>query len=122
MKFANCMLAVMLVIGQFLSAPAYAQNYPSKPIRIIVPYAPGGTTDILARTVGQKLQEKWGQPVIVDNRPGANGIIGTEMVAKAPADGYTLGIASPGTHAINASLYPKLQYDTVKDFTPVTLA
>jgi tripartite-type tricarboxylate transporter receptor subunit TctC len=122
MKFANCMLAVMLVIGQFLSAPAYAQTYPTKPIRIIVPYAPGGTTDILARTVGQKLQEKWGQPVIVDNRPGANGIIGTEMVAKAPADGYTLGIASPGTHAINASLYPKLQYDTVKDFTPVTLA
>jgi tripartite-type tricarboxylate transporter receptor subunit TctC len=122
MQFASCMLCVMLVIGQLLNAPAYAQNYPSKPIRIIVPYAPGGTTDILARTVGQKLQEKWGQPVIVDNRPGANGIIGTEMVAKAPADGYTLGIASPGTHAINASLYPKLQYDTVKDFTPVTLA
>lgn len=105
------------------AAPAIAQNnYPTKAIRIIVPYTPGGTTDVLARLVGQKLNKAWGQPVIVDNRPGANGIVGTELVAKAPPDGYTLSIASVGTHAANASLYPSLSYDIVKDFAPVTQA
>src|SRR4051794_34170056 len=79
---------------------ASAQDFPAKPIRIIVPYAAGGTTDMLARTVGQKLNEKWGKPVLVENRPGANGMIGMDVVAKSPADGYTLGLASPGTHAI----------------------
>ena len=99
-----------------------AQSFPSKPIRIIVPYSPGGTTDLLARTVGRHLSEVWKQPVIVENKPGVNGLLGADMVAKAPPDGYTLGIASPGSHAANASLYPKITYDTIKDFTPVTLA
>ena len=104
------------------AAPAIAQTYPTKLVRIIVPYTPGGTTDVLARLVGQKLNQAWGQPVIVDNRPGANGIVGTDLVAKAPADGYVLSIASVGTHAANASLYSTLPYDTVKDFAPITLA
>jgi tripartite-type tricarboxylate transporter receptor subunit TctC len=99
-----------------------AQAFPSKPIRIIVPYSPGGTTDLLARGVGKYLSETWKQSVIVENKPGANGMLGADLVSKSPPDGYTLGIASPGTHAANASLYPKINYDTVKDFTPVTLA
>ncbi len=104
------------------AVPAFAQTFPTKLIRIIVPYTPGGTTDVLARLVGQKLNLAWGQPVIVDNRPGANGIVGTDLVAKAAPDGYTLSIASVGTHAANASLYASLPYDTVKDFSPITLA
>lgn len=103
------------------SGGAAAQAFPSKPIRIIVPYTAGGTTDMLARTVGRKLTEKWGQPVVVENKPGANGIIGMDAVAKAPADGYTLGLASPGTHAINQSLYSNLPHHPIKDFQPVTL-
>jgi len=105
-----------------LPAVATAQSFPSKPIKIIVPYSPGGTTDLVARLVAQKLSERFGQPVVVDNKPGANGMIGADAVAKAAPDGYTLGIASPGTHAANASLYKTMPYDTVKDFTPVTLA
>ena len=105
-----------------LPLAALAQPFPSKPIKIIVPYSPGGTTDLVARLVAQKLSERFGQPVLVDNKPGANGMIGTDLVAKSPPDGYTLGIASPGSHAANASLYKTLPYDTVKDFTPVTLA
>jgi tripartite-type tricarboxylate transporter receptor subunit TctC len=101
---------------------ALAQAFPNKPIKIIVPYSPGGTTDLVARLVAQKLTERLGQPVIVDNKPGANGMIGADAVAKAPPDGYTIGIASPGTHAANASLYKNIAYDTVKDFTPITLA
>ncbi len=105
-----------------LPALAAAQAWPSKPIRIIVPYSPGGTTDLVARLVGAKLQDRLGQPVVVDNKPGANGMIGTDLVAKAPPDGYTLAIASPGTHGANASLYRNISYDTLKDFTPVTQA
>ncbi|NGM86269.1 tripartite tricarboxylate transporter substrate binding protein [Parapusillimonas sp. SGNA-6] len=104
-----------------LSAAALAQDFPTKPIRIIVPYSAGGTTDMLARTVGRSLNDRWGQPVVVENRPGANGMIGMDAVAKAPADGYTLGLASPGTHAINQSLYPKMMHDPLRDFQPVSL-
>jgi tripartite-type tricarboxylate transporter receptor subunit TctC len=104
-----------LVIG----APAFAQAYPNKPIRIIVPYTPGGPTDIAARVVGQKLGENLGQPVIVENKPGAGGNIGAELVAKAPADGYTLLLVTTG-HTINPSLYPKLGYDLKKDLVPVS--
>lgn len=118
--------ATALAIGALstlaLPTTASAQAYPSKPIRIIVPYSPGGTTDLLARLVGQKLSERLGQPVVVDNKPGANGMIGADVVAKAPPDGYVIGIASPGTHAANASLYKTMPYDTIKDFTPITLA
>jgi tripartite-type tricarboxylate transporter receptor subunit TctC len=105
-----------------LAAVAGAQGFPNKPIKIVVPYAPGGATDLLARTVGQHMSEQFAQAVIVENKPGANGMLGSTQVAKSPADGYTLGIASPGNHAANASLYPDIPYDTVKDFTAVSLA
>ncbi|MEK6591842.1 MAG: tripartite tricarboxylate transporter substrate binding protein [Pseudomonadota bacterium] len=97
-----------------------AQAYPAKPIRIVVPFPAGGTSDILARAVGQKLNEEWKQQIIVDNRPGAGANIGAEIVAKAPADGYTLFLAST-IHTINPSLYAKLTYDPVRDFAPITL-
>jgi tripartite-type tricarboxylate transporter receptor subunit TctC len=99
---------------------AQAQTYPSKPIRMVVPFTPGGTTDILARTVGQKMGEAWGQLVVVDNRPGAGGNIGSELVAKAPPDGYTLLMGTISTHAINASLYRRLPFDPTRDFAPVS--
>jgi tripartite-type tricarboxylate transporter receptor subunit TctC len=103
-----------------LASPPVAAQYPVKPIRVIVPFAPGGPSDLLARAVGHKLTESWGQQVIIDNRPGANGIVGCEFVAKSPPDGYTLVVGTPGTHGINASLFPKLPYDTVRDFAPIT--
>ena len=114
--------AAAMLLAAILPASAAAQAFPSKPLKIVVPYSPGGTTDLLARLVGQKLSERFGQPVIVDNKPGANGMIGSDFVAKSPPDGYTLGIASPGSHAANAALYKTMTYDIVKDFTPVTLA
>ncbi|HEV7822748.1 MAG TPA: tripartite tricarboxylate transporter substrate-binding protein, partial [Burkholderiales bacterium] len=97
-----------------------AQDYPNKPVRIIAAYTPGGGTDLLARIVAKKLGEVWGQQVVVENRPGAGGNIGTDAVAKAPPDGYTLLIA-PSTHAIVPNLYAKLPFDTLKDFTFLTL-
>src|SRR5213592_5237155 len=102
-----------------LSATALAQ-YPTKPIRIIVPFAAGGTTDILSRAVGAKLAAVLGQPVITDNRPGAGGVIGSEIVAKAPPDGHTIGMLI-STHAVNPFVVKNLPYDTINDFTPVTL-
>ncbi|MDB5744058.1 MAG: Tripartite tricarboxylate transporter family receptor [Polaromonas sp.] len=93
--------------------------YPTKPIRLVVPFTPGGSTDILARAIGQELTKAWGQSVVVDNVPGAGGAIGAEKVAKAPADGYTLLMGHIGTLAVNPSLYPKLPYNPVKDFAPV---
>jgi tripartite-type tricarboxylate transporter receptor subunit TctC len=100
---------------------ALAQGYPAKPIKIVVPFTPGGTTDVLARAVGQKLTANWGQPVVIDNRPGAGGNIGSEVVAKAAGDGYTLLMGTISTHGINPSLYTKLPFDAVKDFAPVSL-
>ena len=100
---------------------ASAQAYPTKPIRVVVPFPAGGTTDVLARAAAQKLTETLGQPAVVDNRPGAGGNIGAELVAKSPPDGYTLLMGTVGTHAINPGLYPKLPYDHVKDFAPVIL-
>ena len=97
------------------------QPYPTKPIRCVVPYPPGGPTDIIGRAITHKLAESLGQPVIIDNRGGAAGTIGAEQVARAPADGYTLLWATPGTHGIAPSIYPKLPYDPIKDFAPVTL-
>jgi tripartite-type tricarboxylate transporter receptor subunit TctC len=102
-------------------AVAYAQSaatYPSKPVRIVVPFAPQGPNDILARLIGQKLSELWKQQIIVDNRPGGGTVIGTELVARAPADGYTLLMVSTST-AVNATLKKSLPYDTLKDFSPV---
>ena len=119
--FRRILAAAMLAALALVPTLAAAQAFPGKPIKIIVPYSPGGTTDLLARLVAQKMSERLGQPVVIDNKPGANGMIGSDMVAKAPPDGYTLGIASPGSHAANASLYKDISYDTVKDFTPITL-
>jgi len=104
-----------------LATAASPQEYPSKTIRMIVPFAAGGPTDVIARTVGQKLTESWGQPVVIDNRGGVGGNLGTDIAAKAAPDGYTLVMVIVA-HAINASLYSKLPYDPVKDFAPVSLA
>jgi len=100
---------------------AFGQPYPNRTIRLVVPFPAGGTTDILARAASQKLTESLGKPVVVDNRPGAGGNIGADMVAKSAPDGYTLLMGTVGTHAINASLYSKMPYDHVKDFTPIVL-
>ena len=103
-----------------LSLGAAAQAYPTKPITIVVPFSAGGTTDILARLVGQYLTTELGQPVVVDNKAGAGGNIGAALAAKAPADGYTLLMGTVGTHAINAALYKKMPFDHVKDFAPLS--
>ena len=104
--------------GAAAQAPA---DYPTRPIKVIVPFAPGGATDVLARMIGQKLAESWGQQVVVENRPGAGGNIGAEAGARAAADGYTLTLAAAGFMAVNPSLYAKLPYDPVRDFAPVAL-
>jgi len=105
----------------FALGAAAQDNYPSKPIRIVVPYPPGGASDVTARILGQKMAESWGQQVVIDNRPGANGIVALEHVAKQPGDGYTLLMANLGPNAINPAVYQKLPYDAIKDFTPITL-
>jgi tripartite-type tricarboxylate transporter receptor subunit TctC len=112
-------LTLFALTGTSEGAPA--QTYPDKPIRLVVPFPAGGTTDILARAVGQKLGEHLGQQVVVDNKPGAGGNIGSDIVAKSAPDGYTLVMGTVGTHAINASLYKKMPYDHIKDFVPVSL-
>lgn len=102
--------------------PAFGQEFPTKPVRIIVPFSPGASTDILARTVGQRLTEAWGQQVIVENRAaGAGGTVGSASVAKAPADGYTLLMANNSTHNVAPHLYKKMPYDAIRDFAPVSL-
>jgi tripartite-type tricarboxylate transporter receptor subunit TctC len=114
--------AVTLSAVALLTAgvPAAAQTYPTKPIRFIVPFGPGGPGDIIGRMIGKKLTESMGQPVVVDNRSGATTIIGTEIAARSPADGYTLLLIST-THSVNPSLFPKLPYEPIKDFAPVTM-
>ena len=107
-----------------IAAGAHAQTadpsrYPVRTVRVVVPFAPGGPSDLPARIVGVKLSEAWGQQVVIDNRGGAGGIVGAEIVAKSAPDGYTLVMGTTGTHGINASLYPKLSYDTIKDFAPI---
>ena len=104
-----------------IAGSAGAQTYPNKAIRIIVPYAAGGTSDILARQIGPKLTEAWGQPVLVDNRPGANGNVGAEFVAKSAPDGYTLLLTDLGGLVISASVYPKLPFNPSKDYSPVVM-
>jgi tripartite-type tricarboxylate transporter receptor subunit TctC len=117
-RFNQRLVAAPLAV---LAAPAvHAQAWPSKPIRVVVPYPPGGFTDVTARLITQKLQERLGQTVVVDNKPGANGIIGADAVAKAAPDGYTFGIVI-AAHAANTTLYPKLPYDPAKDLATVSL-
>jgi tripartite-type tricarboxylate transporter receptor subunit TctC len=103
----------------FVAGLAQAQSYPVKPIRLVVPFTPGGSSDILGRAIGQKLTEAWGQPVVIDNVPGAGGSLGAEKVARAAPDGYTLLMGHIGTLAVNPSIYPHLSYDPIKDFAPV---
>ncbi len=114
---------VMLIGAAMLSmaadAPSQAPSYPDKPIRIVVPFAVGGIADTFGREIGRKLTESWGQPVLIDNRTGAGGDIGADIVAKAPPDGYTLVIGNIGTHAVNVSLLPTMPFDPIKDFTPI---
>jgi len=115
----------LLMLGVVLAAagsPAAAQAYPVKPLRLISPYAAGGGSDTLARVIGQKLNESWGQPVVVDNRPGAGGSLGAELAARAPADGYTLLVTPSAVLTINPHLYSKLRYDSFRDFAHVTAA
>ena len=109
-----------LVASALLIACAQAQAFPTKPVRIVVPYAPGGGTDIISRTIAQKLSESWGQNVFVENRAGANGITGTDVVLKSPPDGHNL-VVVVAAHVINASLQSKMPYDPVADVAPVTL-
>ena len=121
---ANRLRAVLVSLAAALAlAPlsALPQGYPSKPLRLIVPWPPTGTVDILGRTLGQKLSEQLGQPVVIDNRAGANGMIGSEAAAKAPADGYTILVDNVTGHAINASLQAKMPFDSLRDFAHVSL-
>ena len=112
--------AIVTVAVMGLSADASAQAYPQRPIRVVVPFAPGGITDILARALGQRLGEALGQPIVVDNRPGANSQLGAEIVARAAPDGYTLMVSADTTFVMNPHLYAKLGYDALKDFVPVS--
>jgi tripartite-type tricarboxylate transporter receptor subunit TctC len=115
-------LAALFAYALVMMGTATAQsNYPAKAIRYVVPFPAGGPLDIVARAIGQELTKSWNQPVIIDNRPGAGGNIGADLVAKAPADGYTILMGAVSTHAINVTLYSKLPYDPIKDFAPVTL-
>jgi tripartite-type tricarboxylate transporter receptor subunit TctC len=111
----------LIAVAAVAAASVSAQTYPTKPIRLVVPFPPGGTTDLLAREVGQRLTLSFGQSVVIDNRPGAGGNIGSDLVAKSAPDGYTLLMGTVGTQAINPSLYARLPYDPVKDFAPVIL-
>ena len=118
-RLAGFALACLALFG----APAAAQQFPARVVKLVVPQTPGGATDVFARKIGQLLSERWGQPVVIENRAGAGGVVGTDVVAKSIPDGYTLLVTYAGSQAINASLYPKLPFDTVKDFqTVATLA
>jgi tripartite-type tricarboxylate transporter receptor subunit TctC len=114
---ALCMMAALVHPAMAQSA---ADKYPDKPIKIVIPFPPGGSTDTLGRAIAQKLQEKWGQPVLVENRPGASTLIGSAMVAKAPADGYTL-IVAVSSHTTNPAMQASMPFDTLKDFTAVSM-
>ncbi len=113
--------SILALFALACASLAHAQAWPSKPIRYIVIFAPGGTTDILARLIAPKMSEALGQPVVVENRPGAAGALGAEMIAKAAPDGYTIGSGTISSHAINVTLYSKLPYDPIKDFAPITM-
>src|SRR5207237_5945370 len=118
MTWLRLFISAVSLLG--LSGVASAQDaFPSKPVHLLVPFPPGGAVDIVGRTLGDELSKRWGQSVIIENRPGAGGAIATQAAAKAPADGYTLIVVATG-HAINPHLYDKLPYDTFADFTPIS--
>jgi tripartite-type tricarboxylate transporter receptor subunit TctC len=118
MKAVRCLAAIVVGAMAAMSS-AQAEDYPSKIVRIIVPQTAGGGTDTFARAIGQKLSERWGQPVVIENKAGAGGVVGTDYVAKSAPDGYTLLVTYEGSQAINQSLYEKLPFDSLKDFEPV---
>src|SRR6266700_4721796 len=120
--FGALVRATIFVLLAVAAASASAQStYPSRQITIVVGFSAGGSTDIVARLIAEEMRKTWGQPVVIDNKPGAGGNIGAAIVAKAKPDGYTLLLGSVGPLAINASLYPKMPYDNLKDFTPISL-
>jgi tripartite-type tricarboxylate transporter receptor subunit TctC len=119
MKNYRCLVAVAVVAALAAVSSAQAQDYPSRLVRLVVPQAAGGGTDTFARAIGQKLSERWGQPVVIENKAGAGGVVGTDFVAKSAPDGYTLLVTYEGSQAINQSLYEKLPFDSLKDFTPI---
>ena len=110
-----------LLAGLLLATAAQAQSYPTKPVRWIVPSTPGDGSDLMARMLSERVGRALGQPVVIDNKPGAGGVLGSEQAARAPADGYTMIVGNAGSHGINAAIYGKLPYDVVKDFAPVAL-
>lgn len=121
MRKIRSSVAALLAVLSFSALPAFAaDNYPTKPIRLIVPYPPGGTTDLVARGIAGKLADKYGQQVVIDNRGGASTIIGTDMMAKAAPDGYTFGLITQTTMSINPNVVPKLPYNTERDLAPIT--
>ncbi len=120
MKNLNCLRFVMgLLLSLTLSSVSWAQSFPTKPLKIVVPFGPGGVADLTARTVAQKLSQTLGQPVVVENKPGAGGIAASDLVAKAEPDGHTMLLMSNGS-AVSATLFKSLPYDTVRDFTPIS--
>jgi tripartite-type tricarboxylate transporter receptor subunit TctC len=119
MKSYCCLVATAFVAAVAAISPVRAQDYPSRLVHLVVPQAAGGGTDTFARAIGQKLGERWGQPVVIENKAGAGGVVGTDFVAKAPADGYTLLVTYEGSQAINQSLYQNLPFDSLKDFVPL---
>src|SRR5215203_3807993 len=119
MRIPSRSISCALLLSLFFAATAIAQNFPVKPVRIIVPFPAGGSADFFSRLIGQKLAETWGQQVVVENRPGAATVIGTQFVARAPADGYTL-LVMANSFTINSSMRSNLPYDSAKDFAPVT--
>ena len=121
MRLRIAQYLVAAIATMCVAASAFAQTFPNKAVRIIVPFAPGGTSDSLARVLGQKLSDAWGQPVLVENKAGADGNVGADFVAKAPADGYTLMLLDIGTLTMAPVFYAKLPFDPIKDFAPITL-
>ncbi len=119
-RFALALIGAAALAGA-LPVQAQATAYPSKPIHIVVTFSTGGAPDILARLIGERLAATWGQPVVIDNKPGAGGNTGADSVAKAPPDGHTIVVGTVGTHSINGALYAKMPYDMVRDFAPITL-
>jgi tripartite-type tricarboxylate transporter receptor subunit TctC len=119
---ARIILCFTMAAGFAVSIPAFSQAYPAKSIRLVVPFAPGGAIDLVARLVAEKIRGPLGQPVVIENRAGANGIVGSEMVARSAPDGYTILLGNSATHISNAFLVKNLSYDPVKDFTPITAA
>src|SRR3954464_11573127 len=120
-QMATMIRVALAGMALVIAATAHAQSYPAKLVRIVVPFPPGGSTDLLARKLAEKLQASMGQSVIVENKPGAGGAVGSEFVAKSPPDGYTLLLGVTGSHGISVSLNPKLPYHPLKDFAPISM-